>query len=845
MLLDDIRYSLRQFLKTPGFTLTAVVTLALGIGATTAIFTLIHAILLKSLPVARPSELIRIGDTEDCCIDGGLRDDWSIFSYEQYKEFRDHTAGFSSLAAFQAGRSQIAVRRMGSQQGARPFVSEFVSGNAFDTFGLRAWAGRLLRASDDQKGAAPVAVMSYRTWQQKFGEDSSVVGSSFLINGQAYTIVGITPPGYFGDRLTSDPPQFWIPLNDEPLVAASSSVLEKPELDWLLLIGRLQPGANQKQIESHMQLELRQFLSSPLSKVEPRDAVLIPKQTLHLSYGGGGIQQMQSQYKDGLHLLMWISTFVLLIACANIANLMLVRATSRKAQTSVRTALGAPRSRLVRQALTESIVLALLGGIAGIGVAYLGARLLLTLAAGHSYLPVDASPSLTVLAFALGVSLLTGVLFGTAPAWMTAHADPIEALRGANRSTRVSGLWTQKILVIVQAGISLALLCAAGLLIRSLINLQHQHFGFDTNNVYILHTDAQMAGYKPDQAAAFYHQLHDSLAGIPGVKSVAYSLYSPMEGNNWGTGVYIEGQAPPPPDSDANEASWDRVSPEYFPTIGTRLVAGRTFTESDNATAPNVALVNQTFARKFFKDSAIGHHFGDLSQKYAGNFDIVGVVEDAQYWDPTEPIRPMFFLPADQWAKYDEATGSMFEGVSHIEMDSVEIRTVGHIPGLEAQVRNTLAQVNPNLTMNGFESFAVQVKDEFIGQEILARLTTIFGLVALVLAAIGLYGVTSYAVAQRTPEIGIRMALGADRPGIMQMVLRTAFMQAGIGLLIGMPAAIIAGHFMASELYQVQPWDPAVLFGTTLILALAAFLASVVPAQRAAGVEPMVALRVE
>lgn len=848
MLLEDIRYSLRQFLKTPGFTVTAILTLALGIGATTAIFTLIHAILLKSLPVARPSELIRIGDLEDCCIDGGLRDDWAIFSYEQYREFRDHTAGFSSLAAFQAGRSQIAVRRMGSTQGAQPYVSEFVSGNAFDTFGLRAWSGRLLRPADDNKGAAPVAVMSYRTWQQKFGQDPSIVGSSFLINGQAYTVVGITPPGYYGDRLTSDPPQFWIPLNDEPLVAASASVLEKPELDWLLLIGRLQPGANQKQIESHMQVELRQFLSSPLSKVEPRDAVLIPKQTLRLTYGGGGIQQMQSQYKDGLHLLMWISTFVLLIACANIANLMLVRATSRKAQTSVRTALGAPRSRLVRQALTESVVLAIFGGVAGIGVAYLGARLLLNQAAGHSYLPVDPSPSLSVLAFAFGVSLLTGVLFGTAPAWMTAHADPIEALRGANRSTKVSGLWTQKILVIAQAGISLALLCAAGLLIRSLINLQHQHFGFDTNNVYILHTDAQMAGYKPDQAAVFYHQLHDSLAAIPGVKSVAYSLYSPMEGNNWGTGVYIEGQAPPPPDSDVNEASWDRVSPGYFAAIGTRLVAGRAFAQSDNATAPNVALVNQTFARRFFKDSPIGHHFGDLSQKYAGNFDIVGVVEDAQYWDPTQPIRPMFYLPADQWTKYDganDATDALFEAVSHIEMDSVEIQTAGHIPGLESEVRNTLAQVNPNLTMNSFESFAVQVKDEFIGQEILARLTTIFGLVALVLAAIGLYGVTSYSVAQRTPEIGIRMALGADRSGIMQMVLRTAFLQAGVGLLIGMPAAIIAGHFMSAELYQVQPWDPAVLFGTTVILALAAFLAAVVPAQRAAGVEPMVALRVE
>jgi predicted permease len=846
MILEDIRYALRQFLKTPGFTVTAILTLALGIGATTAIFTLIHAVLLKSLPVARPSELIRIGNNENCCINGGLQDDWSLFSTEQYREFRDHTPGFSNLAAFQAGRTQIGVRRAGSNHPAESFVSEFVSGNAFDTFGLTAWSGRLLHQSDDQKGAAPVAVITYRTWQQKFGQDPSIVGATFLINGQPFTIVGITPPGFFGERLTSDPAAFWLPLSASPLIQSGSfNVLDSPELDWLNVIGRIQPGANQKQMESRLQVELRQFLQSPLSKLDKNAAFLIPKQTLHLSYGGGGVQQMQEEFKDGLHLLMWISAFVLLIACANLANLMLVRATARKAQTSVRAALGAPRSRLVSQALTESVVLAVLGGIVGLGVAYLGARLLLSFAAGHSYLPIDAAPSLPVLGFAFALSLVTGVLFGTAPAWMTAHADPIEALRGANRSTRVSGLWTQKILVILQAAVSLALLCAAGLLIRSLTNLQHQHFGFDTHNRYVLHVDPQMAGYKPEQADAFFRQLHDTLAAIPGVRSVSYALYSPMEGNNWGNGVYIEGQAPPAPGTNTNGCSWDRVSPGYFENIGTRLLAGRTFSDQDNAAARNVAVVNQTFAKRFFKDSAIGHHFGDLDQKYSGNFEIVGVVDDAQYWSPTDKIRPMFFLAASQWSKYDDNSEVMFENVSHLEMDSIVIQTAGHLPGLESQVRNALNQINPNLTMNDFETFAVQVRDQFIGQEILVRLTSIFGFVALALAAIGLYGVTSYAVAQRTSEIGIRMALGADRGGILQMVLRSAFLQAGIGLLIGMPAAIVGGHLMASHLYGVQPWDPAVLLGTTIILAIAALLAAVVPAQRAASTEPMVALRIE
>jgi predicted permease len=689
--------------------------------------------------------------------------------------------------------------------------------------------------------------MSYRVWQQKFGQDPSVVGATFLINGHAFTVVGIGPPGYFGEKLTSNPPAFWLPLSASPVVQSGSfNVYDSPQLNWLNLIGRIRPGVNVQQMQARLQVELRQFLSSPISQVDKADASLIPKQTLHLAYGGGGVQQMQESYRSQLELLMWISAFVLLIACANLANLMLVRATARKGQTSVRSALGAPRGRLVRQALTESVVLALIGGVAGVGVAWAGARLLVRLAAGHSYLPIDATPSLTILGFAFGVSLLTGVLFGTAPAWVTAHARPIDALRGANRSTRHSGLWTQKILVILQAGVSLALLCAAGLLIRSLTNLQQQHFGFETANRYVLHVDPQMAGYTADQSEAFYRQLHDTLMEIPGVKQVTWSLYSPMEGDNWGENVYIEGQAPPPPGSGANNASWDRVSAGYFANIGTKIIAGRGFTEQDNATAPNVAVVNEAFAKHFFKNGdAIGHHFGDFDQKFAGNFTIVGITENTQYWDPDAHIRPMFFLSATQWQKYKEPPLEMEENVSHLEMGAIEIRTVGAVPGLEAQVRRALMQINPNLTMLHFQSFADQVRDQFGQDQLVVQLTSVFGFLALILAAIGLYGVTAYSVAQRTSEIGIRMALGADRQGILRLVLRGAFLQAGIGLLIGMPAAVAAGHFMASMLYGVRPWDPEVLAATTVILAVAAFLAAAIPARRAAGVQPMVALRVE
>ncbi len=843
---EDVRYAIRQFGKAPGFTVTAILTLALGIGATTAIFTLVHAVLLKSLPVAKPEELIRVGDQENCCINGGMQDDWSLFSFDQYKVFRDNNPEFLNLAAFQSGRDQISVRRQGSSHPAESFISEFVSGNAFDTFGIQAYAGRLFRPSDDQKGAAPVVVMSFHTWQQKFGEDPSVVGASFMINGFPYTVIGVTPPGFYGDRLANDPPAFWLPLSSEPQIDGVMAVLDRPDLDWLNVIGRIRPGTNLKPLEAKMQVQLRQWMLSPQSKIEQRDRSLIPKQTLHLTPGGSGVQSMRDAYKDGLHLLMWISSFVLLIACANLANLMLVRTATRRQQTSVRSALGAPRSRLIRQALTESIVLAILGGIAGLAVAYGGSKLILHLAFQKSFVPIHPTPSLPVLGFAFVVSLLTGAFFGVAPAWMMAHTNPIEALRGANRTTAKGSTIAQKSLVVFQAAISLVLLCAAGLFTQSLRNMQNQHFGFETRNRYIVHIDPQMAGYKPEQMDSFYRQLQDLLASIPGVQRVAYSLYSPMEGNNWGTGVYIEGQAPPPPGSNENNASWVRASADYFDAVGTKIIQGRGISESDTAISQPIAVVNKTFVKKFLKGGdAIGKHFGIDGPQHAGTFQIVGVTEDTQYWSPTEKIRPMFFLSAHQWVKYNDPDMNTFENVSHSKMDSLEIETSGFVPGLEAQVRRAIAQVNPDLTVIDFNTFEDQVKGNFNQQAMITQLTSLFGLVALTLATIGLYGVTAYSVERRTSEIGIRMALGADRIAVLRLVLKGAFLQVGIGLLIGIPATIVAGRALSSQLFGIKPYDPLVLFTTTVVLLAAAFIAAVVPARRAANTEPMHALRME
>ncbi|HEX4602686.1 MAG TPA: ABC transporter permease [Candidatus Angelobacter sp.] len=842
--LEHIRYALRQFGKAPGFTATAILTLALGIGATTAIFTLVHAVLLKSLPVARPEQLVRIGNEENCCVNGGMQDNWTLFSFEQYKQFNEHTSGFEELAAFQSGNSLLGVRRSGSSKPSESFRGEFVSGNYFSTFGIPAYAGRTLSPADDKKGAPVTAVMSYRTWQEKFGGDRSVIGAAFIMNSQPVTVVGVAPPGFFGDRVQSNPASFWLPLAVEPVIEPANSLLDDAALDWLDLIGRIKPGADTKSMEAQMQVQLRQFLMSPESKVEDRNKPLVAKQTLHFSPGGGGVQRLRDEYQDGLHLLMWISAFVLLIACANLANLMLVRATTRKQQISIRSALGAPRTSLISQALTESVVLAMMGGIAGIAIAFAGTSMILRLAFGNDYVPIHATPSLPVLAFAFAVSFLTGILFGMAPAWMTATANPAEALRGAGRSTGRQSAWGQKSLVVIQASLSLVLLCAAGLLTRSLTNMQNRHFGFDTTNRYILHIDPQMAGYKPGKLEPLYRQIHDNMSAIPGVQQISFSMYSPMEGDNWGESVFIDGEPPPAPGTPDHGASWVRVSPGYFDTIGTKIVEGRAINEQDTPATRSVALVNRFFEQKYFKDGhAIGKYFSD-ELKHPGAFEIVGVTEDTSYWGAASKMRPMYFLAKGQSAHNPDPRYQQFEDRSTY-LNAIEIQTHGEIMGLEVQLRRALGQINPDLAVIDFQSFATQVKANFMQQAMIAKLTSFFGLLALVLASIGLYGVTSYSVERRTSEIGIRMALGANRINMLGMVLRSAFIQVGIGLAIGLPVTIFGGRIMASQLYGVKSHDPLVLSVTTIVLAAAAFVAAVIPARRAANTEPMLALRTE
>jgi putative ABC transport system permease protein len=854
-MLADLRDALRQLRKAPGFTITAVITLALGIGATTAIFTLVHQVMLKSLPVTKPDELWRVGDKDRCCNWGGYRqgddNDFSLFSWEAYKTFRDHTPEFTDLAALQAGNAPLGVRRVGAKAQADTRNGEYVSGNFFRTMGVQPWIGRLMTEADDQEGAPSVAVMSYRIWKEKYGSDSSVVGAVYQINGHPFTVIGVAPPGFYGAKLAGwGMPDIWLPLTSELLIDGDTSRLKRPNGNFLDLLGRVRPGVDPKSLEAKLKVELHDWLASHVPDMEPGEKQLWQQQTLHLAPGGAGVTSMRDQYQDGLKLLLVAAACVLLVACGNLANLMLARGLKDRGQISVRVALGASRQRLVRKALVESLLLAVIGGVLGIGVAYAGTRLILRLAfqigGPGNYVPIDATPSWPVLLFTLAMSVLTGVIFGIVPAWMTSHADPVEALRGANRTVSGNRSWAQKSLVIAQVAMSLVLLSAAALLGRSLRNLQHQNFGFETDGRYIAWINPTLGSYKLEQLEPMFRKIDDRLSQIPGVRMVAPALYAPMTGDSWNDGIRIEGRPEPGAKEDTG-ASWARVMPGFFETLGTKMTLGRTINEDDTATTRKVAVINEAFAKRFFKDqNPIGQHFGPDKIKYASTFEIVGVTKDMRYltYDYKDPIRPMFWLPEAQTVQYDDPAYKAGETWSHY-LYNIVIWAPGNPPGMGERVRKALAEVDPDLVLYGVDPYTDVVSADFQQENMVATLTTLFGVLGLLLAAVGLYGVMAYMVEQRTGEIGIRMALGADRWSVVRMVLRGAFSQVGIGLALGIPAAILAGKLMKDQLFGVKPWDPVMLLLAVLLLALAATFASLIPARRAAGVEPMVALRNE
>jgi putative ABC transport system permease protein len=857
-LLQDVRYALRQMRKAPGFTLTAVLTLALGIGATTAIFTLVQQVMLQSLPVTSPDQLWRIGDEPHCCDWTGYSQDsddepgnWTLFSWEAYRQFRANTPGFQDLAALQSGSMPLRVLRPGSSGPPDTANGEFVSGNFFQTLGVSAWRGRLFVDADDREGAPPVAIMSFHAWREKYGSDPSVVGSTYSINHQAFTIIGVAPAGFIGAKMASwGLADIWMPLATEPLLLGTTARIENTRVDWLDLIGRVRPRTNPKALQAQLQGELQGWLSSHLADMTPQEKAVWQKQRLRLSPGGAGFSFLRRDYSEDLLLLMVTASCVLLVACANIANLLLARGLKNRQQTAVRVALGASRGRLIRNALLESVTLSLIGGAAGVAVAWAGARLILYLAfhpqEQSSWIPVQATPSKLVLLFALGVSMLTGALFGMMPAWMTSLAQPVEALRGANRAIAGGSHWAQKALVIAQAAVSLVLLSAAALLGDSLRNLEHQNFGFDPNGRYLVSIGSPLlANYKQEQLAPLYRQILERFNAIPGVRSVSAATYAPMSGSENGHDIRIQGKPEPGPKEDIF-ADWTRITPRFFDTVGARMLAGRAIDEDDTASTRRVAVINEAFAKKFFGDqNPIGGHFGPGPIKNSGTYEIVGVVQNIHYvtWGFRDPDRPMYYVPEAQTVAFDQRDLQSDELVSQ-NLWSTVIWAPGHPANLLMQIKKALAEVNPNLTCTA-QPYSQAIQETFAQQNMIASLAWLFGAVGLLLAAIGLYGVTAYSVEQRASEIGVRMALGADRGSVTAMVLRGAFWQAGIGLGIGIPVAIGAGYLMSSQLFGVAPWNPLLLAGATMLLGLAALCAALIPARRAATIDPMQALRSE
>jgi predicted permease len=855
---QDVRLAGRSYARQPGFTFVAMLILALGVGANTAIYTLVEAVALRSLPVTRPTELYRLGDNSNCCVRSGLQGDFSLFSDALYQRFRDETPEFSSLAAFQASPVPFSVRRSGGTSAPRLLVGEFVSGNYFATLGVPLAAGRGLTDGDDRAAAAPVAVLSYRAWRDRYGLDPAIVGATLIVSGRPVTVVGVASPAFFGETLRANPPDFWLPLGSEPTIQVvgqgiatasgrATSLLARADQHWLYVIGRLRAGVTPSAVEGRVSSTLRSWLAAQ-PDLSSDDRALLPQQHVVITEAGTGISTLRSRYADALRVLAVVSALVLLAACANLANLFLARA--QPFQFAMRAALGASRRRLVQQMLVGGAVLAVAGGAAGVGVAYVGTRAIVAMAfRGATFVPVDVAPSGTILGFAALASLFAGVVFTAVPAWLMSKAHPMDALRGGGRSTADRSALPRQGLVVLQVAISLVLLVGASLLTVSLRRLENQNFGFLTDGRMTVKIDPSLAGYAVERLPSLYDRLYADLPRVPGVMSVSLSQYGPMEGNNWSGPISLERRS-----ADAAHhysASWLRVGPGYFETIGTRVLRGRAIDARDTASSLRVAVVNRTFAEQFFpSDDPIGRHLGlgeESGYAHAMDYEIVGIVDDAKYLRADEPAWATFFIPLLQTVPYG-VEGLVSMQARSLFIHDIELRIAGGAGGpvnLEADVRRTLAAIDPNLTVNAMVTLDEQLERNFNQQRLIARLTSLYGWLALLLAAVGLYGVTSDHVARRTAEIGIRMALGADRQRVITMVLRRALLQAALGLAIGLPIVFVEGAVLSSQLYGVTSRDPLVLSLAVVVLGVSALVAAFVPALRAASIDPIKALRAE
>jgi predicted permease len=836
---QDLRYGARMLLKSKRYTLVAVISLALGIGANTAVFSLLDAVLLRSLPVREPEKLVFFGRG----ISGAAYNDfpnksWGTFSYPFYREARRLNEAFSDVAATQI--ISLAVHGVVNTNGASGEMArievQLVSGSYFSTLGVNAGLGRVITDADDQvPGAHPVAVVSHDWWERRLGGDPAAIGKTVTIDKVPYTVIGVAPKEFFGTAVL-EKPDMWIPLAMEAQMPPNHWNFRE---DWTFqsnyLIARLKNGVSAEQASVAVNLIFKQFLQGWAGAQPAVDRSQdIQRAKIELTPGGKGFSYFRLRFSLRLRILMAVVGVTLLIACANVANLLLARAAARQKEFAIRLAVGAGRTRLMRQSLTESLLLAILGAAAGIVLASWGLRMLLLMASdGPEALPLDITPNARVLGFTTVTSLLSALIFGTAPALRASRIEPNSSLKGGKGEAQaLSRSRFGKALVVAQVALSLLLLVGAGLFVRTLINMQSLPSGYDQENVLLFHTDISAPGYKDVQRSAMLREVEAKVKAVPGVQAASFSLFVFNQGI-WPTTILTRDYNTPERESPVIRNNV--VGQDYFTTMGIPLLEGRVFGPQDTNQLRPVAVISETLARRFFPDgSPLGKRFGiGLGLERPVNseqFEIIGVVKDSKYMYLAEPPEPNAYYSHTQ----------IFSTT-----DNFVVRFSGSPDAVIPQVRRAILAVNRNLPIDEVVSLSEHIGLSLAQQKLVARVASFFGLLALLLACVGLYGVLSYAVARRTNEIGIRMALGAMRGDVIWLVLRGALALVGAGVVIGLLVSFAATKTVSTLLFGLKPNDPLTIAAATLLLIAVAALAGYPPARRASRVDPMAALREE
>lgn len=823
-MIQDIRFGMRMLLRSPIFTAVAVLSLALGIGANTAIFSLINAVVLERLPVKNPEQLVLLhwvsGDKFPANSLSGSMDmrngqsSSTSFSYPTFEQFRERNDVFTDVFAF----TELERLNVSIDGEAELASGQIVSGDYYAGLGVQAILGRTITADDNKaSGSEPVAVISYAYWQRRFGRDETVLGKSITLNGTPFTIIGVTPPGFNGTLQVGSSPEITAPLAMQPQIMREKSKLNEMNDWWIQIMGRLQPGITQAQARSSLDATFQQTIAAARKTFdEARDDA-----RLEVVSGSGGLNEERGELSQMLWIMMGVVGLVLAIACANLANLLLARAATRQREIGVRLALGASRLRLIRQLLTESLLLSAMGGGLGLLVVYWSKGLLITLLPTRSTLTLNLNPDFRTLAFTAGVAILTGVLFGLAPALRATRVDVMTTIKDNVGTASRAKSRLSKLLLVAQVALSLLLLISAGLFVRTLRNLERVDLGFNHENVLLFRVDPTLNGYKETRLANLYKQMLERIEAIPGVSSASLSTH-PLISNS------------------ANIRSLDEktyvytqeVRSNFLETMEIPLLQGRNLRPQDDENAPKVAVINQTLARLLFPDEdAVGKHF-HLGRRITTDYEIVGIARDAKHSTVRDEIPPTMYAPYVQSLK-------------GLRQMSFEVRTIANPTSMAAAIRHAVQEVDSNIPLFNLKTQSEQVNESLAQERLFARLSSFFGVLALLLASIGLYGLMSYSVARRTHEIGIRMALGAQPGNVRWLVMREMLLMVLIGVAIGLPAAIAATRVVSSMLFGLTATDPWTIAFATLFLVGVSALAGYLPARKASRVDPLVALRYE